>query len=103
MPRIVVRIKPLGSLSPGVMSFASTPAINPIKIVHKIPIPSLLLNLFDGYSGPAFNRYRRVKARLPRGDDLLECIYQLHPGVRGRASRPTRRAADPFASITSPT
>jgi hypothetical protein len=36
--------KPLGSLSPGVMSFASTPEINPIKIVHKIPIPSLLLN-----------------------------------------------------------
>ena len=32
--------EPLGSLSPGVMSFANTPAIKPIKIVHKIPIPA---------------------------------------------------------------
>jgi hypothetical protein len=34
MPRIVVRMKPEGSLSPGVISFAITPAINPIMIVH---------------------------------------------------------------------
>jgi hypothetical protein len=42
MPRIVVRMKPLGSLSPGVISFANTPATKPMRIVHKIPIPSLL-------------------------------------------------------------
>ena len=42
MPRIVVKMKPLGSLSPGVMSFARMPATKPIRIVHRIPIHSLL-------------------------------------------------------------
>src|SRR5680860_45602 len=42
MPRIVVRMKPLGSLSPGVISFANTPATKPMRIVHNKPISSLL-------------------------------------------------------------
>ena len=39
MPRIVVRMNPLGSFFPGVMNFAITPATKPMIIVQMIPMP----------------------------------------------------------------
>src|SRR5262245_53405947 len=36
MPRIVVSMKPFGSRSPGVISLAMTPAINPMMIVPRM-------------------------------------------------------------------
>jgi hypothetical protein len=38
MPRIVVNTKPEGSLLPGMMNLAITPAINPMTIVQMIPM-----------------------------------------------------------------
>jgi hypothetical protein len=38
MPRIVVNTKPEGSLRPGMMNFAITPATNPMTIVQMIPM-----------------------------------------------------------------
>jgi len=38
IPRIVVNTKPEGSLLPGIMNFAITPAIKPMMIVQKIPM-----------------------------------------------------------------
>jgi hypothetical protein len=40
---MVVKMKPLGSLVPGVINFARTPAMKPIKMVHRIPIPASLI------------------------------------------------------------
>jgi hypothetical protein len=36
---MVVKMKPEGSLLPGVMSFAITPATNPMMIVQIMPTP----------------------------------------------------------------
>jgi hypothetical protein len=33
---MAVRMKPAGSLSPGIMNFAMTPAMKPIMIVHRM-------------------------------------------------------------------
>ena len=40
----------------------------------------------------------RAKPRLPSGAGLVACTYQLHRGVRGKVSRPTRLAIGLFAS-----
>jgi hypothetical protein len=36
MPRIVVKMNPLGSFGPGIMNFAMTPAMKPITIVQRM-------------------------------------------------------------------
>src|SRR5918999_3694681 len=41
MPSMVVRMKPEGSLSPGIMNFAITPAMKPMMIVQSMPISML--------------------------------------------------------------
>ena len=38
MPRMAVRMNPCGSLGPGMMNLAITPAINPMMIVQMMPI-----------------------------------------------------------------
>src|ERR1044072_7124342 len=48
MPRMVVRMKPDGSLSPGMMNFAMTPAMKPIMIVQIMPMSPLRANALTG-------------------------------------------------------
>ena len=43
MPSTVVRMKPDGSLSPGMISYAITPATKPMMIVQMIPMADCLL------------------------------------------------------------
>jgi len=50
MPRMVVRMKPDGSLSPGIINLAITPAMKPMMIVQRILHLNLPFSLNDALS-----------------------------------------------------
>ena len=65
IPRSVVRIKPDGSFRPGMISFASTPAMKPMMIVQMKPmmLPALRVSLSgNAGQGVGFRPCRPARA-----------------------------------------
>src|SRR6478672_2597550 len=87
MPRMVVRMKPDGSLSPGIINLAITPAMKPMMIVQRILISnflSSLLRAFEhvvGSASPISCRYDKKPSSRPGlvdGDGFLSgcCVHK---------------------------
>src|SRR3954471_2542714 len=62
IPRMVVRMNPVGSLSPGMMNLAMTPATKPMMMVQRIPIRKFL-SVRDAALGGVFIDRGRQLAR----------------------------------------
>src|SRR4051812_39193005 len=65
MPRIVVSTKPEGSLFPGWMNFAITPATKPMMIVQIMPMPFLRRHPARNVTAGLQFRYGRKFLLLP--------------------------------------
>src|SRR6478752_4055315 len=92
MPRMVVRMKPDGSLSPGIINLAITPAMKPMMIVQRILISKFLSSsnfskLCSGQTtiGSVFIDSRRQLARKSRKQLFLRksrLLFELFENVR---------------------
>src|ERR1700712_3787008 len=69
IPRMVVRMNPVGSLSPGMMNLAMMPATKPMMMVQRIPIGKFL-SARDATVGGVFIDRSRQLARQP-GEQIL--------------------------------
>jgi hypothetical protein len=64
MPNIAVRTNPEGSLVPGIMNFATTPATKPIMIVQMIPISRSSVIDSDVAANVSFGGFYEVIVRF---------------------------------------
>src|SRR4030081_1207037 len=70
IPRMVVRMNPVGSLSPGMMNLAMIPATKPMMMVQRIPIGKFL-SIRDAAVGGVFIDRGRQFARQPGEEFVL--------------------------------